>query len=279
MKKTLNIGGRILDLSEPKIMGIINLTPDSFYSKSRSLEDYRSKMEKMILEGVDILDLGAYSTRPGASEISVQEEVDRLLPALEYIKDSHPNLNVSIDTFRSKVASEVLKLGKYIINDVSGGSLDEDMWNVVSKNKVPYILMHMRGNPDTMQSIGNLSYEDITLDVYQSLQERVKLLLAKGVSDIIIDPGIGFAKSIEGNFELLKNLSFFTSMDFPLLVGVSRKSFIYKSLGIDAENALNGTTALHVLSLLSGAQVLRVHDVASAVEVKHLLKLLDFAKS
>jgi dihydropteroate synthase len=277
MKKTLNIGGRILDLSEPKIMGIINLTPDSFYEKSRSMQDFRHKVESMIDEGADILDLGACSTRPGAKEVNVNEEIDRLMPTVMFLKVNYPHFPVSVDTFRSTVAKEVLNHHSCIINDVSGGTLDDNMWNTVADAKVPYILMHMRGNPNNMQDKEHLNYDDVTLDVFKDLHSKSVELLKKGVKDIIIDPGIGFAKDIDANFKLISNLSYFKTMEFPLLVGLSRKSFISKSLKTNTGNALNGTSVLHTISLMKGASILRVHDVKEALEVKSLINLLNLA--
>jgi dihydropteroate synthase len=276
MKKTLNLGGRILDLSEPKIMGIVNLTPDSFFEGSRALDSYKYKIEGMVKDKVDILDLGAYSTRPGASVISIQEEIDRLLPVLEFSKSNFSDIPVSIDTFRSEVVKASLGYGSIIVNDVSGGDLDSQMWTTVADLGLPYILMHMRGDPSNMQSSQHLTYDDVVLEITQVLQEKVYKLKTLGVLNIIIDPGIGFAKKVESNFEIIKNLGFFKNLNCPILIGISRKSFISKSLNVPVEQTLIGTTALHSVALLNGANILRVHDVNEAVQVKRLLKKGNF---
>ncbi|MFN3997923.1 dihydropteroate synthase [Algoriphagus sp.] len=272
-KYTLQIKGRLVSLEKPKIMGILNLTPDSFFAGSRvdTLPDsILTKATQMIEEGADFLDLGGYSTRPGAIDISVQEEIDRVVPAVEIIRKKFPDVLLSVDTFRSKVAKEAVSAGADVVNDISAGALDVEMLEVVSKLKVPYIAMHMKGNPQTMQSLSH--YSDILEEILYYFAEKVDLFRKLGIKDVIIDPGFGFAKTTEQNFFLLKNLKSFEAFGLPLLVGLSRKSMIYKTLQINAPAALNGTTALNMFALLQGANLLRVHDVK---EAKETLKLFE----
>jgi dihydropteroate synthase len=274
-KYTLQIKGRIVCLDKPQVMGILNLTPDSFFTESRvdkNREAILEKAGKMICEGADFLDLGGYSTRPGASDIGVQEEIDRVIPAIETIRKEFPDMLLSIDTFRSKVAKESILAGADLINDISAGNLDEAMLPMIASLGVPYIAMHMKGNPQTMQSHSN--YSDILGETLHYFAEKVDLIRKLGIKDVIIDPGFGFAKTIEQNFYLLKNLKSFETLGFPLLVGVSRKSMIYKTLQIDTTNALNGTTALNMFALLQGANILRVHDVKEAKETVILFEQL-----
>jgi dihydropteroate synthase len=274
-KYTLQIKGRIVCLDKPQVMGILNLTPDSFFSGSRidkNREAILSKAGEMIREGADFLDLGGYSSRPGAVDISIQEEIDRVVPAVEVIRKEFPNILLSIDTFRSKVAQEAVFAGADIVNDISAGNLDEAMLPMIASLGVPYIAMHMKGNPQNMLSQSN--YSDILGEILHYFAEKVDLIRKLGIKDVIIDPGFGFAKTIEQNFYLLKNLKSFETLGFPLLVGVSRKSMIYKTLQIDTTKALNGTTALNMFALLQGANILRVHDVKEAKETVKLFEQL-----
>lgn len=264
---SLNIKGELRAFNRPLVMGIVNVTPDSFYSASRvaTSSDIRSRVRKMICDGVDIIDLGAYSSRPGADDVSVEEEISRISKGMSAIRDVAPDAIVSIDTFRSEVARVAIdECGADIINDISGGDLDGEMWNEVAKLKVPYILMHMRGTPSTMQSMTD--YKDVTAEVANALSSKLRELRLMGVADVIVDPGFGFGKTLEQNFELMRNLSTLVeSLDAPLLVGISRKSMITKSLGVDPSGALAGTVALNTISLMRGASIIRVHDVAEGV--------------
>lgn len=259
----------------PQIMGVVNLTPDSFYEGSR-VEDHsihmQGRIKKMIRDGVDILDLGGFSSRPGASEVSVQEEIDRVLPAVEWIAKEFPNIPISVDTFRSEVAKEAVSKGASIVNDISSGDLDRDMLTTVAVLGVPYISMHMRGNPQTMQN--ETSYDGIIQEILYYFAEKLENYKKIGINDAIIDVGFGFAKTVDQNFYLLKNLQQFKTLKNPLLVGVSRKSMIYKTLGVSATEALNGSTALHMYALCQGANLLRVHDVKEAKETIQLYKKL-----
>jgi len=269
-KKTFNVRGELVDLSTPLVMGIVNLTPDSFYAESRigSVEAIIEKVGRMNEEGVSIIDIGGYSTRPGAVEISVSQEIERIESVIEPINKNFPQLFISIDTFRSAVAAKAVAKGADIINDVSGGDLDADMFDIVAELGVPYILMHMRGNPKTMTGLTN--YNRLIPDIMKSLKERIDLLRKKGVTDLIIDPGYGFAKTIAQNFELIKNLSEFKQLGYPLLAGISRKGMIYRTLNTDASEALNGTTVVNTLLLEQGASILRVHDIKEAKEAVKL---------
>lgn len=269
-KNTLNIRGKILDVSRPKVMGIINVTPDSFYSQSRkqSTSEIISAANKMLEDGADFLDVGGYSSRPGANNITVDEELDRVIPAIEAVTGKFPESIISIDTFRSKVADPALDSGASMVNDISGGNLDEDMDELVARKRVPYIIMHMKGSPMIMQSLSH--YENVLTEVMEFFQKRVLKLHRMGLSDIIIDPGFGFSKTVEQNYVLLKNLDYFKALELPILAGISRKSMIYKTLGIQPEDALNGTTVLNTIALEKGAGILRVHDVKEAVEIVEL---------
>ncbi len=254
-------------------MGIINLTPDSFYAGSRKqgVEAAVQQAEKMLNEGAAFLDLGAYSSRPGADDISVQEETDRLLPVVEAIVSSFPDAALSVDTFRSTVAEAAIKAGAHIINDISGGQLDPDMFTTVARLRVPYILMHMKGTPQTMVKEAN--YEDVFTEVYDYFTDKYHQLKQLGVHDVIIDPGFGFAKKPEHGFALLNRLEEFNRLQLPVLAGLSRKKMIYGQLGISADDALNGTTVLNTIALMKGANILRVHDVKEAVEAVKLWEL------
>jgi dihydropteroate synthase len=265
-KLTLNAGGKLIDLTEPKVMGIINLTPDSFYAGSRKqgIDDALQQAGKMLAEGATFLDIGAYSSRPGATDISVQEESDRLLPVIKAIVADYPEAILSIDTFRSKIAESAIKAGAHIINDISGGQLDADMFATIARLQVPYILMHMKGTPQNMNQHAN--YDNVFDEVFDYFVTKYHQLKQLGVHDVIIDPGFGFAKKIEHSYALMKRLQDFNALQLPVLVGISRKNMIYKTLGITADEALNGTTALNAIALTKGANILRVHDVKEAVE-------------
>ena len=265
-KVTLNAGGKLIDLSTPKVMGIINLTPDSFYAGSRkqSVDEALLQASKMLGEGAAFLDIGAYSSRPGAADISVEEEMDRLLPVVKAIVDAYPDAVLSIDTFRSQIAEAAIKVGAHIINDISGGQLDDAMFATVARLQVPYILMHMKGTPQNMNQ--QAQYENIFDEVFDYFVDKYDQLKQLGVKDVIIDPGFGFAKKTEHSYALMNRLQDFSSLQLPVLVGISRKNMIYKTLGIIAADALNGTTALNTIALTKGANILRVHDVREAVE-------------
>lgn len=265
---TLRLSGKLLTLERPIVMGIVNVTPDSFFAGSRidGERALRTRLDQLVREGAAIADLGAYSSRPGADEVSPEEEMKRLRPALQLLRDEYPTLPVSVDTFRSEVAQmAVEEYGAAIINDISGGGLDPEMYRTVSRLQVPYILMHMKGNPQTMQS--HTDYTDVTLEVLDYFIKRIGQLLDLGLHDIILDPGFGFSKTTEQNYELLAHLDTLTkTLRQPLLVGLSRKSMIYRPLGCTPEEALGGTTFLHALALERGAKILRVHDVRPAAE-------------
>ncbi len=266
-KNTINVGGNLIDFTVPIVMGIVNVTPDSFYDGGK-MEDEKvllSSVEKMINDGAGILDIGAVSTRPGAAVVSTKIELSRLLPAVQAIRNSFPDIPISIDTFRSWVAVRVIdEIGPVIVNDISGGSLDSKMFETIGKMRVPYILSHIQGTPKEMQE--NPQYDDIIKDISTYLSERVKRLTKFGVLDIIIDPGFGFGKTVDHNYDLLNRLDSFKVFQLPMLVGVSRKSMIWKALGSSPEEALNGTTVVNTLALMGGADILRVHDVKEAVE-------------
>lgn len=279
--QTINCRGQLIDISTPAVMGIINITPDSFFSGSRfnSEAAILERVGQIVDEGGSMVDVGAYSSRPGAENVSADIELARLLPALKVIRDRYPNLIVSVDTFRAEVAERVVTEGfADIINDISGGEMDGAMFDTVAHLKVPYILMHMQGTPDTMQL--NPTYRDVVADVSLWLSERVDKLRSMGVNDIIIDPGFGFGKTVEHNYSMLNRLDEFRLFQLPLLVGLSRKSMIYKVLDGDPEGSLNGTTALNTVALLKGANILRVHDVKEAVEcVKLVSELKSVSKT
>jgi dihydropteroate synthase len=255
-------------------MGIINVTPDSFYDggKTCTENEILKQAEKMLSEGATFIDIGGYSTRPRADEISEIEEIRRVVNATNKILKKFPEALISVDTFRSEVAKKAIETGAAIVNDVSGGTLDAEMYKTVAKLKVPYILMHMRGTPQTMAKLTD--YKHVTLEVLKDLSEKIALARAEGISDIIADPGFGFAKTREQSFQILNNLELFQNLGIPVLVGVSRKSMIYKTLETSAENALNGTTSLNTIALLKGASILRVHDVKEGVECVKLFQNL-----
>ena len=272
-KVTLNTGGKLIDLSQPKVMGIINLTPDSFFAGSRKqdIDSILQQAGKMLADGATFLDLGAYSSRPGAADISAQQEMDRLLPAVEAIVAAYPDAVLSIDTFRSSVAEAAINAGAHIINDISGGELDSGMFATVAKLQVPYILMHMKGTPQNM--VQQAEYENVFDEVFDYFVAKYHLLKQLGVKDVIIDPGFGFAKKAEHSYTLMKRLQDFNALQLPVLVGVSRKRMIYNELGVTAGEALNGTTALNIIALTKGANILRVHDVKEAVEAVKIWEL------
>ena len=269
-KKTLNLNGKIIDLNTPAIMGILNLTPDSFYDGGRLAREDQilGQSENFLNAGVDILDIGGYSTRPGAKDISPEEEWQRLVPALGIISKNLPEIPVSVDTFRADIARQSMEYGASMINDVSGGTLDSKMYDTISELQVPYVLMHMKGTPRTMQS--GTQYDDVIREVLTELEKKLSNLTNRGVNDVILDVGFGFAKTVDQNYELLRRLDAFKIFDIPLLVGISRKSMIWKLLDITPEETLNGTTALHMVALIKGASILRVHDVKEAKQVVDL---------
>lgn len=266
MTQSINCKGELITFDKPKVMGIINITPDSFYkgSRLREMNDILKQVDKMMDQGADLIDIGGYSSRPGADDIPLQEELDRVIPVIRNVADKFPQVRISVDTFRSEVARQALDNGAAMINDISAGLLDNAMMDVVSKYQVPYVMMHMKGTPQTMRSLNQ--YDDLITEIIYYFSERVQRANELGINDLIIDPGFGFAKNIDQNFELLKRLSHLEHLELPLLIGVSRKSMVHKTLGIKPEEALNGTTALNMLALDRGASILRVHDVKEAVE-------------
>ncbi len=264
---SINIKGKLMDLGEPQVMGILNVTPDSFFAGSRCCgkDSVAARVERMLAEGASIIDVGAYSSRPGADDVSRDEEMDRLREALSVIRDNHPDTVVSVDTFRASVARECVRDWDVdIINDISGGDLDPDMFPTVAELGVPYILMHMKGTPQSMQQ--EARYDHLIADMMLYFSERIQRLRALGQKDIILDPGFGFAKTLDQNYQLMAHLDELKAFGLPLLVGISRKSMIYKLLGTTPEEALNGTTVLNTMALLKGASILRVHDVRECVE-------------
>jgi len=278
-KLSINIRGRLIDLTQPRVMGIINVTPDSFYPGSRSFTDEEivAAAGRILAEGADMIDVGGYSSRPGAADISEREEKARVTRAIGLISEAFPEAVISVDTFRSQVASEAIASGAHIINDISGGWADPGMFSLVGELNVPYIMMHMQGNPRTMQQ--NPVYGDVVADILEWFGSGIARLHSAGVKDIIIDPGFGFGKTVDQNFEMLRRLSDFSVAGLPVLAGLSRKSMIWKTLETGPEGALNGTTALNTIALCHGADILRVHDVKEAVEtVKLFLKTRALAK-
>ena len=269
---TINCKGKLLNLEVPKVMGILNVTPDSFYDGGRFEEETAvlQQTEKMMEAGASFIDIGAYSSRPGAKDISEDEELRRIEPMVTAIVDRFPEIILSVDTFRSIVARECLGAGASMVNDISGGDLDSNMMTTVAEFKVPYIMMHMKGTPQTMTE--HTSYEDILMDIRYAFSEKLAKARRLKIKDIILDPGFGFSKTPSQNFKILKNLDLFQVFEVPLIVGISRKSMIYKTLDTTAEKALNGTTALHMFALEHGANILRVHDVKEAVECIRLYK-------
>ena len=268
----INVNGRLMDLSEPQVMGILNVTPDSFYAGSRAEteQDIIRRLHQIMDEGASIVDIGGYSSRPGAQEVSAAEEMERLRMGLELIRKHRPDAVVSVDTFRADVAKMCAEeYGVAIINDISAGQMDENMFPTIARLGIPYIIMHMKGTPQDMQV--NPQYGHFLKEVFYYFSEKVQRLRDLGVKDIIIDPGFGFGKNLEHNYELMNHLEEFSLFELPLLVGVSRKSMIYKLLDITPQEALNGTTVLNTVALLKGANILRVHDVKEAVETVRIV--------
>lgn len=275
---SLNCNGRLIDLSAPIVMGILNVTPDSFYdgNPNGNLEGWIKKAALMIEQGATFIDLGGMSSRPGAELVDPEEEIGRIVPVIKQLLREFPDILLSVDTCQASVAHHALDLGVHLINDISGGHLDPELWNVVGPYNVPYVLMHMQGTPSTMQD--QPSYTDVMKDLLDYFDTRVAEAKEAGISQLIIDPGFGFGKTMEQNYQLLNQLSLFQFFDLPILVGLSRKSMIYKALGTTADHALNGTTALHMVALQQGAKILRAHDVKEAVEACKLFGLLDPAR-
>ena len=271
---TINCKGILIDVSSPKVMGILNITPDSFYDggKYKNEADILFQTEKMLNEGATFIDVGAYSSRPGAAHISEKEELKRILPVIDLLVKYFPEIIISVDTFRSEIAKKTIENGAAIINDISGGKMDEKMFQTVAELQVPYILMHMLGTPQNMQQ--NPVYEDVTKDIIRFFSEQIFKLHQLKMNDIIIDMGFGFGKTLQHNYEILSNLALFKNLDAPILIGVSRKSMLYKPLDITANEALNATTEANTIALLNGANILRVHDVKEAVEAIKIVNQL-----
>lgn len=272
---TINCKGQLIDLSQPKVMGILNITPNSFFDGGRysSEGEIIAKVEKMLAEGATFIDLGAYSSKPSAEFVSEEEELNRIVPVVQLLVKHFPDILLSIDTFRSKVASACIENGAAIINDIAAGNLDEKMMEVIAQYQVPYIMMHMRGTPQTMQSL--TEYDDMVKEMMFYFSKKIAQARSLRINDLIVDPGFGFAKTMEQNFEVMQKLELLHNLELPLLVGISRKSMIHKSLGISADEALNGTTFLNAVALIKGAQILRVHDVKEAVECVKLFEKLN----
>lgn len=272
---TINCKGILIDLATPKVMGILNVTPNSFFDggKYTNETEILSQVEKMLLDGAAFIDIGAYSSKPNAEFVSEKEEISRIVPVVDLILKQFPETLLSIDTFRSEVAKATIDMGAAIINDISAGKLDDNMFEVVGKYNVPYIMMHLRGNPKTMQSLTN--YDDIVKEILFYFSERVAEARCFGINDLILDPGFGFAKTTDQNFEVFQKMELFKMLELPLLIGVSRKSMIYKTLDTKIEKALNGTTILNTLALTKGAKILRVHDVKEAMECVTLFNKIN----
>ena len=273
---TINCKGTLVDLSSPKVMGILNITPDSFFDggKYKNEGDILSQVEKMLLHGATFIDVGAYSSRPGAKHISEEEELNRIIPVINLLVKNFPEIIISVDTFRSRVAQETINAGAAIINDISGGKMDNNMFSTAANLQVPYILMHMLGTPQNMQK--NPVYNDVTKEIISFFAAQIHKLHQLKLNDVIIDVGFGFGKTIDHNFEILKNLSLFKSLDAPILAGISRKSMLYKTLNISAQEALNATTSANTIALLNGANILRVHDVREAIEAVKIVDQISF---
>ncbi|PWK24883.1 dihydropteroate synthase [Maribacter polysiphoniae] len=273
-RMTLNCNGNLIDLSTPKVMGILNLTPDSFYDGGKYREEGQilTQVEKMLLEGATFIDVGAYSSRPGAAAVNTEEELSRITPIVSKIVKAFPDIMLSVDTFRSQVADACLDEGAAIVNDIAAGLQDPHMFNVVAKHQVPYIMMHMKGTPQNMQK--QTDYKNLITEMLFYFSERIAKAREHHINDIIIDPGFGFSKTLEQNYGLLQKMDLLQTLNLPILVGISRKSMIYKALDKTPQEALNGTTALHMVALRNGAQILRVHDVEAAMECIRLNELL-----
>lgn len=272
---TINCKGTLIDVSTPKVMGILNITPDSFYDggKYKSENDILNQAEKMLIDGATFIDVGAHSSRPGAKHVSEEEELQRIVPVIKLLIKNFPKVIISTDTFRAKVAKETIEAGAAIINDISGGDMDANMFETIAKLQVPYILMHMQGTPQNMQT--NPSYENVTTELIHFFSEKIYKLNRLQVKDVVLDVGFGFGKTIEHNFQLLKELMYFKSLQTPILVGISRKSMLYKTLDITAREALNATTSANTIALLNGANILRVHDVKEAIETIKIVQQLN----
>lgn len=274
--KTIKLADRELDFSVPVVMGILNVTPDSFYDGGKYVSEVKviERIHQIVEEGAGIIDVGAYSTRPGAAFVDEKEELGRLAWAVELIRKYYPEVAVSIDTFRAKVAEEIITcLGPVIVNDISGGTMDDGMFEMVAKTGVPYMMMHIQGTPQTMQK--NPVYQDVVAEVRDFFTERIKQLNALGFDNIILDPGFGFGKTLAHNYELMNHMEIYQELGYPVLVGISRKTMIYKLLGGTAQDALNGTTVLNTIALMKGANILRVHDVKEAREAVVLLTTMS----
>ena len=272
---TINCKGQLIDLSKPKVMGILNVTPNSFFDggKYKNADEIVAQVQKMLSEGATFIDIGAYSSKPNAEFVSVEEEIARIVPIVELLVQQFPNILISIDTFRSEVAEACILKGAALINDISAGKLDDLMLGVVAKYKVPYIMMHMRGTPQTMTI--HTQYEDVVKEVLLYFSELIALARSLGINDLIVDPGFGFAKTLEQNYEILQKMELFQQLELPILSGVSRKSMIYKVLNTNASESLNGTTTLNTISLLKGVSILRVHDVKEAMECVTLFNAMN----
>lgn len=277
--KSINCNGTLIDLTSPKVMGILNITPDSFFDGGNYQHETAifSQVEKMLVEGATFIDIGAYSSRPGAKHISEQEELERILPVVKMLVKEFPEILISIDTFRSNIVEKCIENGACIVNDISAGSMDPTLFKTIVKLQVPYIIMHMQGTPQNMQT--NPTYKNVITDILYYFSEKIYELRALGVNDIIADVGFGFGKTTEQNYTLLKNLDLFKNLEIPTLAGLSRKSMLYKPLNITAKEALNATTAANTIALLKGTTILRVHDVKEAVETIKIVNLLDEVKS
>lgn len=271
----INCKGQLVDLTTPKVMGILNVTPDSFFDggKYKEEKEILTKVETMLADGATFIDIGAYSSRPKADFVSEAEEISRIQPIVALVIQHFPDTLISIDTFRSEVARVAIENGAALINDIAAGNLDTNMFSVIAKHKVPYIMMHMRGTPKTMQDF--CQYDDLVKDILFYFSEKIAEARSWGINDIIVDPGFGFSKTLEQNYEILQKLELFKILELPILVGVSRKSMIYKTLETSAANALNGTTVLNTLALTKGANILRVHDVKEAMESLKLMSLMS----
>lgn len=272
---TINCRGTLIDLSSPKVMGILNVTPNSFYDGGKFADEKSMllQVEKMLNEGATFIDIGAYSSKPSAEFVTEEEEIERLVPMVKSVLKHFPETLISVDTFRANVARLAIENGACVINDIAAGGLDENMMKTVAELQVPYIMMHMKGNPQTMQSLAE--YDNVTIEVLFYFSEKVAQARSLGINDLIIDPGFGFAKTLEQNFEVMNNLELFQMLDLPILVGISRKSMIYKTLDTSSEFALNGTTVLNTIALQKGSNILRVHDVKEAIECVKLHQSLN----
>jgi dihydropteroate synthase len=274
-KSTVNIQGKLVDLALPSVMGVLNITPDSFFKGSRidSIDDALSRVESFLNQGAKFIDLGAYSSRPGAANISLEEEMQRIIPFVEAIHQRFPEATISIDTFRASVAKNAIHAGAHMINDISAGSLDTEMFETIAALNVPYIIMHMKGTPQNMQKLAE--YKNVSIEVSNYFSDKIAALRALGVKDVILDPGFGFSKTIDHNYEMLQHLEDLQIFGLPILVGVSRKGMIHKFLQTSPAEALNGTTVLNTIALMKGANILRVHDVKEAVECVNLVQKMQ----